>query len=212
MSAATKGVFDYYDRDAGAFAARYDALRFEDVHKALLPFLPKPPAAILDVGAGSGRDARALVKMGYRVVAVDPVPRLRAGTPNDGVEWVEDALPELRAIDPKATKFEFILCSAVLMLLQGEEAARSVTTMAKLLLPGGKLAISVRDRNPGEPAELFHSHLPALVLDAAAQAGLHLCDSRTLPDVLGRAHHWQSFVFELRIPQPSGGDFDRNST
>lgn len=205
-------IFDYYDHDAEAFAARYDALRFEDVHKVLLPFLPKPPAAILDVGAGSGRDVRALVKMGFTVVAVDPVPRLRAGTPNDGVEWVEDALPELRSIVSKTIRFDFILCSAVLMLLRGEEAARSVATMAKLLLPGGKFAVSFRDRNPGEPAELFHSHLPALVLDAAAQAGLSLCDARTLPDVLGRAHHWQSFVFELRIPQSSGGIFDRNST
>lgn len=214
MSAAGKDVFNYYDRDAGTFAARYDSLRFEDVHGALVPFLPKPPAAILDVGAGSGRDARALAKMGYSVLAVDPVASLHAGAPDEGVVWVDDCLPELRAIDPAVSQFDFILCSAVLMLLGGEDVKRSIAAMARLLTPGGKLAISIRGGNPGEPAELFHDHPRTLLLDAAEQAGLKLRETRLLPDALGRAHQWQSFVFERGCPQPSGtpAACDRNNS
>ncbi|WP_052149421.1 hypothetical protein [Sphingomonas sp. Ant20] len=57
---------DYYDRDAALFATRYDSVSFEDVHWAIAPFLPPAGSAVLDVGAGSGRDARALQPWDYR--------------------------------------------------------------------------------------------------------------------------------------------------
>jgi protein-L-isoaspartate O-methyltransferase len=39
--------------------------------------LPAPPARVLDVGAGSGRDAAWLTSLGLEVVAVEPSVALR---------------------------------------------------------------------------------------------------------------------------------------
>src|SRR3954453_11536769 len=39
---------------------RYEGLRFEDVQREVIHLFPAPPAQVLDVGAGTGRDAEAL--------------------------------------------------------------------------------------------------------------------------------------------------------
>lgn len=47
-----------YEGAAGdALATQYEALDPAQIHEAVVPHLPAAPAAILDVGAGSGRDA-----------------------------------------------------------------------------------------------------------------------------------------------------------
>ena len=68
---------DYYSDNANALFERYTALDFETVHAELLSCLPDTPGAALDVGAGAGRDALALAKRGWEVVAVEPAQRLR---------------------------------------------------------------------------------------------------------------------------------------
>lgn len=67
-----------YDRAAETRAAEYDRLDPAAMYKPLLPFLPATGSDVLDIGAGSGRDAQWLAAQGYRVVAVEPSAGLRA--------------------------------------------------------------------------------------------------------------------------------------
>jgi len=62
----------HYDQNAEQFVSQYESLTFEHVHPALLDLLPPPGATILDVGAGSGRDAAWFAARGYDVVAAEP--------------------------------------------------------------------------------------------------------------------------------------------
>jgi protein-L-isoaspartate O-methyltransferase len=65
-----------YDAKAGILAARYETVRADAVHAALLRFIPHGPDLIaLDVGAGSCRDAAWLASLGYNVIAVEPATR-----------------------------------------------------------------------------------------------------------------------------------------
>lgn len=203
----------YYDDAASSFAPRYDSVRFEEVHSALEPFLPRQSAKILDIGAGSGRDARALARLGHYVTAVEPSDAFRrhAVGQDFGVRWVDDRLPTLTTVLGEGERYDFILCSAVLMVLGSDELRSSFATMAALLTAEGRVAVSVRDPIAGEPAAIFHRHLPNSIIAAAGGAGLHLLDQRTLPDALGRdPHRWRSFVFEKRVtdqpPGPVSGD------
>jgi len=52
-------------------------MSFADLHSDVARLLPKAPAFILDVGAGSGRDAASLAEMGHSIAAVEPVDELR---------------------------------------------------------------------------------------------------------------------------------------
>ena len=62
----------HYDQNAEQLVSQYESLTFEHVHPALLDLLPPPGATILDVGAGSGRDAAWFAAKGYDVVAAEP--------------------------------------------------------------------------------------------------------------------------------------------
>lgn len=190
----------YYGAAAEAFAARYDAARFDDVHRALLAFLPALGSAILDVGSGSGRDALALSQLGYRVVAAEPTAALRRHAEradiDHQVEWIDDRLPRLGRLAAAPARFAFILCSAVLMHVEPSDLPGSFSTMGSLLLPDGILAVSVRPPLPDEPEDVFHNHSPDALRCAAQGAGLSPSFEAELTDSLGRADiRWRTLVF-----------------
>ena len=67
-----------YSEEAEAFVRQYESISFADVHGwAMHLFLP-PPARVLDIGAGTGRDAAGFAAMGHSVTAVEPTAELRA--------------------------------------------------------------------------------------------------------------------------------------
>ena len=66
----------YYSANASALVKQYDSVPFETVHKDWLKAIPRE-GMVLDVGAGSGRDARYLAAKGLSVVAVEPAVGIR---------------------------------------------------------------------------------------------------------------------------------------
>lgn len=188
----------YYDRDAEGFAARYDSVSFDAVHPMLARYLPRH-GRFLDVGAGSGRDARAMAARGLEVTAAEPSAGLRAiGAAKDArVHWIDDRLPDLAAVRRSGELYDFILCSAVLMLVPPADLGTSAATMADLLAQGGRLGINLRAPRPDEPAGLFFDHGDAALLAVASTAGLVCLDRGEAEDAIGRGGYlWRSFLFE----------------
>lgn len=188
---------DYYDRDAAGFAARYDSVSFAAVHPLLGRYLPARGAA-LDIGAGSGRDARALAAHGLDVTAVEPSIGLRSigAASASGIRWIDDRLPNLARIADFG-RFDLVLCSAVLMLVPPTDLTKSFVTMAQFLAPGGRIGINVRQPMSGEPVDIFFAHSDDEILAAAAAAGLVCLDRAEAGDALGREpYRWRSFIFE----------------
>ena len=73
---------------------------------ALAGHFPEPPARVLIGAAGGGREAAALVKRGFAVVAFEPSPLVklmaasrRPGAPLEIYEARYDQLPRVRALD-----------------------------------------------------------------------------------------------------------------
>lgn len=196
----------HYDRDAARFGTLYSEARFEEVHRELLPFLPQPGSSVLDVGAGSGRDAAALARRGYAVTAVEPSLELQAWSRQhygpSAIEWVEDRLPSLHALRMTPRRFDFILCSAVLMHVAPADLGEAFATLGKLLASQAYLAVSVRDRKSDDPPEIFHDLPDGALMEAADGAGLTLVNLRVSSDHLGRRHvQWRSFLFRKPAPE-----------
>ena len=63
----------WYETNARSAAERYESNDPEIVHRWWRDQLPVTPAAILDIGAGTGRDAAWLAELGHDVIAVEPV-------------------------------------------------------------------------------------------------------------------------------------------
>ena len=84
----------WYDAHAPDLVGRYEAVDPVKLHGWLKGLLPDAPGAVLDVGAGSGRDAAWFSAQGYDVIAVEPSSGIRSEGkrlhPEPHIRWVND--------------------------------------------------------------------------------------------------------------------------
>lgn len=60
-----------------ALIARFDAIPSEEIYAPVVDLMPTRPARVVDIGAGTGRDAAWFARQGHDVLAVEPVRALR---------------------------------------------------------------------------------------------------------------------------------------
>ena len=141
-------AIEWYEHNAAAIIPCYESLQAEDVHDWLLGLLPDRFSLVLDIGAGSGRDAAWLAALGHEVIAVEPAAAMReAGQrlhPHAKIRWINDHLPALQNIHQLGMAFDCILLSAVWMHIPPAERSRAFRKIITLLKPGGLLAMTLR--------------------------------------------------------------------
>lgn len=204
MTEAAEG----YEGDAGrALAARYETVDPALLHETLIPHLPRAPAAILDIGAGSGRDAAWLARQGYSVLAVEPSATMRAEGqrrhPLAEISWIADCLPGLDAVCRLGAAFDAILLSAVWMHVPPGDRRRAFRKLVTLLKPGGTLAVSLR-LGPPDADRNMHPVDVAEIETFARSHGVAVLQVKHSPDRLGRGEvSWAQIV--LRLPDDGTG-------
>lgn len=201
---------EYYSTNAKALAEQYNSVSFESVHKDWLNEIPKEGMA-LDVGAGSGRDARYLAAKGLGVVAVEPALNIRELAQtyqvNNPIHWLSDTLPELSGVYKLQTKFDLILLSAVWMHIAPSLRERAFRKLSSLLKPNGKLVISLRHGQCQDERTMYAVSADELA-QYASQFGLtyKLLTPDQAPDKLGRSDvSWQTVL--LTLPDDGTGAF-----
>jgi protein-L-isoaspartate O-methyltransferase len=137
-----------YAEEAEALVEPYEGLSFADVHKPVLHLIPQATSLVLDIGAGTGRDAAALAAMGHRVVAVEPTDALRTRAvalhPSTQIEWLNDRLPDLRLLGARGETFDVAMLTAVWMHLDEEQRRRGMPVLASLMRQGGVMLMTLR--------------------------------------------------------------------
>lgn len=201
MSRPRIGGTEGYGERAAALADQYESIAFADVHRDVLHLIPDAPARIADIGAGSGRDAAALARMGHAVVAAEPTPELRLEGQRRhaalDLEWVDDALPELAGLRAKGRAFDVIMLTAVWMHLDAAERASGMASLAALLAPQGRILMSLR-HGPVPPGRRMFEVSADETFALAAGHGLSRLHLSTREDMLDRGDvHW-SFVGLVR--------------
>ncbi len=190
-----------YNRGFREFSASFDSFRFEELHRGALPFLPAVPGLALDVGAGSGRDARWLAARGWEVVAVEPAVAMReqaASHPGSGVRWLDDRLPALAGVHRLGLAFDLVWLSGVWMHVPPEDRRRAMRKMATLLKPGGRLVMTLRhgpaaEDRPMWPVDAHEVERLGLDFGLTLRVATDLAD-----DLQGRADvRWQTVILDL---------------
>ncbi|TDH61598.1 methyltransferase domain-containing protein [Dankookia rubra] len=137
-----------YHRGFREFAEAYEAFGFEQIHAGALPFLPPKPGLMLDIGAGSGRDAGWFAAKGWEIVAVEPAAAMRQEAarrhPSSQIRWLDDRLPALAAVHRLGLGFDLAWLSGVWMHIPPEDRPRAMRKLATLLRPGGRLVLTLR--------------------------------------------------------------------
>src|SRR5207302_10251745 len=100
---------------------RYESISFAEAHHTVIHLIPKEPCRVLDIGAGTGRDAAGFAAMGHRVIAVEPTEEMRCGAmalhPSPLIEWLDDSLPDLARLRARDERFDVVMLTAVGMQL-----------------------------------------------------------------------------------------------
>lgn len=194
---------DFYSANALRLAEQYDSLTFEQVHADWLSWLEQLPAGalVLDIGAGSGRDALALTERGMQVTAVEPAEKLRTigEAKSEKVTWVNDMLPTLSRI---SGDYDLILISAVWMHLTPAQQHQGLVRIAQLLKPNGLWIVSLRHGGFDDIRE-SHPQQDEQLIKQAQRCGLELLQSTHDKDQLKRSRvNWQTLAFR-RIEEES---------
>jgi protein-L-isoaspartate O-methyltransferase len=137
-----------YASEAPALVREYESITFAQAHQPELHLLPKAPVRVLEIGAGTGRDAAALAAMGHEVLAVEPTAPLRLAAmrlhSSPRIEWLDDSLPALRTVRARGTVFDLVMMTAVWMHLDAGQRSQAMPNVAALLAPGGTIIMSLR--------------------------------------------------------------------
>ena len=187
----------YYDRHAVELADSYEGISFEKTHPSLAQVLVgKRPLRVLDIGAGTGRDAAAIARLGHHVVAVEPSAKMlklaQTLHPDQRIAWLSDALPALG--DLQSQTFDIVLISAVWMHIPPSERADAFRRIAALMAPTGSVYISLR-MGPGDPARGIWQVNADEVDVLAKRYNLRVSNLGAQPDLLGRAEvSWQTLI------------------
>ncbi len=149
-----KEILDGYSNAERDIVSRFESISSDKLYRPVQSVMPEQPGSVLDIGAGTGRDAAWFAGKGSRVLAVEPVSTLReAGAAlhrSANIEWLDDALPELARTIARGERFELVLLSGVWQHLDGALRTAAMENLRRLIKAGGTLIISLRD-GPGPP-------------------------------------------------------------
>ncbi|MEU7642155.1 methyltransferase domain-containing protein [Streptomyces sp. NPDC039016] len=178
-----------YGAAAEALVDQYESVTFAEVHREVLHLFPSRSSSVLDIGAGSGRDAAALALQGHRVVAAEPTAELRSLGQrlhaDQEIEWVDDALPELPVLSARRRRFDLILLTAVWMHLDERQRASAMARLVGLLDPAGRVILSLR-HGPVPAGRRMFPVSARETTDLAARCGLDAVHVAEREDPHGR--------------------------
>ena len=114
----------------------------------MLHLIPAQPSRVLDIGSGTGRDAAWFASQGHRVVAVEPTDALRIPAtvlhPSPRIDWLNDSLPDLAALQARGETFDLVMLTAVWMHLDEAQRRQAMPNVAALLRLGGTIIMKIR--------------------------------------------------------------------
>jgi SAM-dependent methyltransferase len=157
---SVQNTVQWYDEHAAELAPRYEGMHPDVVHEWIIPLLPEAPGLVIDIGAGTGRDAAWFVSKGFEVVAVEPSFGMRAEAerlhPDPKIKWMADRLPSLSMTLRLGIAADVVFLGAVWMHLPADDRPRAFRKLVSLTKSGGLIAISIRN-GPPDNVRGFHA-------------------------------------------------------
>ena len=163
-----------YADEAPELLLRYEQLDFASEQASVLDLFPAAPARVVDIGAGTGRDAAWFAEHGYTVVAVEPTRELRDGAialhPSAHIEWLDDRLPDLPLLLKRHGTYDLVMLNAVWMHLDRTQRIRGMATLARLVHRGSRVVLKLR-HGPVPKGRIMYEVTGEETIELAAKHG-----------------------------------------
>lgn len=131
--AANEKTKHYYEKNAQEYFNRTIKLDMTFAYKLFLKYI-HPPAKILDIGSGAGRDTKYFSDLGFQVVSVDASAAMaKLSTQYTGQQTIHCNLEDLSF----GAEFDGIWCSGVLLHFDQEHVIVALNKLVQLLKPKG---------------------------------------------------------------------------
>jgi 2-polyprenyl-3-methyl-5-hydroxy-6-metoxy-1,4-benzoquinol methylase len=168
----------------------------------MLHLFPSKPSRVIDIGAGTGRDAAAFAELGHDVTAVEPTPELRAHAQRlhrqSTISWIDDSLPELERVHALGERYDLVMLTAVWMHLDLAQRERAMARVAPLLRAGGLMALTLR-HGPVPAGRRMFEVTPAETRELAARHGLATIHESEGPGLLPPGVSWSRLAFRAPL-------------
>ena len=133
-------TLNYYQANAARFFADTQSVDMTPLYERFLPLLPAQ-ALILDAGCGSGRDSKAFLQRGYRVVAFDACQALvELAQQHTGQPIAHRDFSQICEVNC----YDGIWACASLLHLPENEVAEHIQRLWQALKPGGVFYLSFK--------------------------------------------------------------------
>lgn len=139
---------DYYNENAKDFIERTFNSDMSFLYKEFLQYIPKG-GTLLDIGCGSGRDAKWFLEQGFNVYAHDASEKMVEHGKNILGERIklctfEEFKPEIFG---KLLKFDGLWANACLLHVPENQLPKVITDYTRWLQPGGCFYMSFKHRS-----------------------------------------------------------------
>ncbi len=199
-------TIQHYDDHAEQFFSRYETANVAGLHSLLRHWLPAE-GRILEIGCGSGRDARFMASNpGLDVTATDASKNLielaaKQAAPRDGKSplFRQAVFPLNAGHDLLSERFDAIVAIALLMHLADNELFEFAYQVRTMLKSGGIFFCSFcpgRESTTSDPRSFIDRQAGQIQL-LFERLGFNLLHQEENQDSLGRDLNWTTLVFRL---------------
>ena len=194
-------TLDYYNAHAKALCSQYDKAIPEAFHRLLARWIT-PNTSVLELGCGSGRDARFMAGLGACVTATDgsagmlSEARERKGKPIYRLLSLPASASDVARLrtDNSDKAFDVVVASAVLMHLNDEAFFRTARNIAELTKEDGLLILSVPLGHPADDTRFYAARPVEAMRFTLEDFGFQVLTAEKTNDAAKRAFAWVTLV------------------
>lgn len=206
MTAIRVSGTEGYAEQASILLEQYEQWSGDEIHGPVMDYFPSAPSSIVDIGAGTGRDAGWFAEQGHEVVAVEPTAELREPGkllhPSPRIKWLDDSLPELAVLREQNQKYELVMLNAVWMHLDADQRTKAMKHVVSVMKPGARLFMALRHGPVPQGRRMFDVSADETIALAATHGlvmVLNIENESIQKDNRAAGVWWSKLILELPI-------------
>ena len=192
---------EYYDNNAKELITRYDNANVVQLHTLFSKYI-KRDDIVLDIGFGSGRDLKEIMKITPNIFGVDSCEKFIENSEQKSAmkgRLAKSILPDIvtNKFQVNIDKFDVIVSVAVLMHLNMIEIEQTIEEMKSILTKNGIVIISYSLHRKNIDERHFEPFSREIMIHIFRKFGFTLIDEFQNNDGLSRDIEWLTQVYRL---------------